>query len=574
MAINFFNSEKILRLTPLAKDTETVADNILAGDVRVFPKLPNVRVGSLEELWEMQFESAPSTYALYVYALYPVSYLLNAYEATGRSSYLKNALTLAMSFLDWELASGKGINKRRNKILFGDHAVSNRTQVLCYLVCCLKEEGHEINGDIEAALLRNGEYLANIDNYSHYNHGLMMDLALLGLVNTLAVFWFDYPRHLKTSLLNRLQHSIVRDLTEDGVHIENSPGYHFWMLGFLGRITPALQVFDKHLYLKAQGMLRKATEYAEYITRPDGSVPAVGDTHASVTYKSRKGLESKFFPHANQVVFRSSKDDIWAHFSCGYKTHVHKHHDNGSFILFYNGKDIFIDPGFLTYENEIDAVKIKGSSFHNTAVPIGKDQVIVAANLFVDKQSYDKNLSGSRIIGYVRDLEIEYTLGVVADYPNVEVERLIVWIKPNVFLVFDSTTPFDEGFDQIFHIPPDLTPIVSQEGIVLYSIDCEPIAKVLQYSGGKCKFDPSIASLLPAFYASDFGVKADSSRLVFRCLKACSLAVAEVFAADEHSFVIDSFDGVVVKYRRNGDERVLDFSSLKKELYSKGDDAG
>lgn len=513
MAINFFNSEKILRVTPLAKDTEVVADNILAGDVRVFSKLPNVQVSALDELWEMKFESAPSTYALYVYALYPVSYLLNAYETTGGSGYLNNAAALAISFLDWELKSGKGINNKRKKILCGDHAVSNRTQVLCYLACCLTEERREINADIKAALLRNGEYLADIGNYSHYNHGLMMDLALLGLINTLEGLRFDYPSHLKVSLVERLQHSVTRDLTEDGVHIENSPGYHFWMLGFLGRITPALQNCHSHLYIQVQQLFKKATEYAEYITRPDGSVPAVGDTHAGVKYKTRKGLESKFFKHANQVVFRSPQDDLWAHLLSGYKTHIHKHSDNGSFTLHYKGKDLLVDPGFLNYESTEESRLIKSASFHNTACPEGKDQEIEKIKIVGEERDYAKNVNRSRVANFVQMEKVESAFAVVSDYGESSIERLVVWLKPNAFIVFDVIRGAESAIDQFYHIGPGLT------------VDANDKKEVRLFSGGvlQCTISPlSVEGLLsnsyeievlPGYISSSFNEKEGSTRI-------------------------------------------------------------
>ena len=121
--INFFGSEKIIRLTPLQKDTVEVANEILVGNVRVFTKLPNVKVKAIEELWEMQFDSTPSTYAVYTYALYPVSYLLNAYEESGSVNYLNKALALTLHFVGWELKISKNINGKRSKLLFVDQAV-------------------------------------------------------------------------------------------------------------------------------------------------------------------------------------------------------------------------------------------------------------------------------------------------------------------------------------------------------------------------------------------------------------------------------------------------------------------
>lgn len=569
MVIDFFNSEKILRLTPITKETKEIADGILKGQVRIFPKLANVKVQELSELWEMKFESSPSTYSLYVYALYPLSYLLNAYELTGDEAYLNRAVSLALDFLDWEEGSKKQINKKRGKILFGDHAVSNRTQALCYLLCCMKNASREVPEEFMVALIRNGEYLADSKNYSHYNHGLMMDLALLGLLNTFEALRIEYPVHFKGNLVTRLQHSITRDLTEDGVHVENSPGYHFWMLGFLGKITYPLLALDKPLYLKAKDAFDKASEYAAYVTRSDGTVPAIGDTHAGVRYKPSQGLISKYFKNTDQVIFRSSDSDVWAYFNSGYKTHVHKHSDNGSFNLYNKGQDIFIDPGFLNYEGAEDSFLIKSSSFHNTAVPMGKDQEIKEADLSAAKQSYNKNLSRSRIVGYTYDTEVEYAFGIVADYPGVEIERLIVWIKPNVFLVFDSATPSEKGLGQIFHIAPGLITKAGDDEIVLCSDSGHPVAKVVQYLADEYKSDSSAVSVLPAFYAKSFGVKADSQRVIIRSSETYSLIAIDLLVSDKPPVVVDRFDGAVVWYKLNGDEKALDLSSLKNDLCGK-----
>lgn len=158
--INFLNSEKIFRLTPLSDDSVDVADQIIQKNVKVFPKLKNVLVDNLSDLWEMQFTSSPSTYCLYIYALYPVSYLLNAYEQTSDERYLEQAEELTLNFISWE-SKEKLISEKKSKILYGDHAVSNRTQTMCYLVCCLWSCDKKIPQQVVETLLNNGNYLAD-----------------------------------------------------------------------------------------------------------------------------------------------------------------------------------------------------------------------------------------------------------------------------------------------------------------------------------------------------------------------------------------------------------------------------
>lgn len=434
--MNFFNSEKIIRLTPLTTDSVEVANEIIAKNVKVFPKLKNVLVDNLSDLWEMSFSSSPSTYCLYIYALYPVSYLLNAFEKTGEEKYLVYAKDLVLNFISWE-SKEKSISAKKLKILYGDHAVSNRTQAMCYLVCCLRYRDEEVPTPIISALLDNGNYLADDKNYSHYNHGLMMDLALVGLLNVFKGIDCNYPHSIEDKLSSRLKKSLVRDLTDDGIHIENSPGYHFWMLGFLERISPSLKPFDRELYETGKEGLIKAREYGKYLTRSDGSVPAIGDTHSGVRYLTDNERGSKFFSDSNQVIFKGLSSKVWAFFSSGYKTHIHKHEDNGVFNLFYDGHDVLIDPGFLNYESDEDSSLIKSAVSHNVPRPITeRSQKIINFDV-VNQSATKENLSDSRIVFFHENDYAEVALSVIDDYETEEILRLVFFIKSGDFLIFD-----------------------------------------------------------------------------------------------------------------------------------------
>ena len=516
MQINFFNAETITRLTSLTNDTNSIADRILDHDVKIFPKLDSVQVKDLNQLWEMPFPKSPSTYSLYVYALYPVSYLLNAYEGTRRAHYLERALALANSFLEWESSNKKNISAKRNNILIGDHAVSNRTQCLCYLTVCLIHARRSVPQAIQDALLRNGHYLADNKCYSHYNHGLMMDLALLGLVNTLEGVGIPHPQHFKKHLLLRLRHSISRDLTKDGVHVENSPGYHFWMLGFLGRILKPLSALDPPIYLKALEAHESASVYANYITRPDGTVPPIGDTHAGASYRPSKGLDTRLFRDANQVVFRNSDDSVWAHFGCGYKTHVHKHCDNGSFTLHLQGQDLLVDPGFLNYENTSAAKAIKSTRFHNTAAPLGMEQAIETIDVSANGHliEYNENLSASRILSFYQDVSFEYAVAKIADYGGTVIGRVLLWVKSAGFFIYDRcVSSKDTEIEQFFNIAGDLHFLISD-------------SKVWIYKGRRCVFKiapllvdfslPPVLTTEQSFFAAQFGTTRSIERCVVR----------------------------------------------------------
>lgn len=456
MIKNFLGSEKIIRLTPINNDSKKIADNIVSGLFQIFPTLPSVNIDTINDLWAFEFNNSKSTYHLYSYALYPVSYLLNAYETEENDNYLKQAMFITQSFIKWLPRADIEIGKKRLNILWGDHAVSNRTQTLCYLVIALNTEQHEIPEDVKILLVANGNYLADDKNYSHYNHGLMIDLALLGLINVFDGLEWTYPAVWRKELSRRLYITLERDLTHDGVHVENSPGYHFWILSFYNKIIDSLANYDRTLYSLAKTQLIKATDYARYITRPDGSIPTIGDTHPKLRYNSVSGLSTKFFDGANIVIFREPENKVWAYLGAGYKTHVHKHEDDGSFNLFYQGTDIFFDPGFLSYENDEYSKEIKMAHFHNVARPIGNSLDIKKVDIKqdLDDIDYTDNLSSSCIINVSHTDEYDAALTKTVDYLDGDVLRLVVFFKIGYFVLYDilESSNTAKGFEQIFNI--------------------------------------------------------------------------------------------------------------------------
>lgn len=519
--INFFDSELIIRLTPLTSETINIAEDILSKNVKVFHSLSNIKVEKLEYLWEVDLPTAPSTYALYIYAMYPVSYLLNAFEKTNDKKYLYEALSLSKSFVDWQNKDKKNINSKREKILFGDHSTSNRTQVFCYLSTSLDFANIKLEKWLIDVLTTNGHYLSNYENYSHYNHGLMMDLALLGLVNTFIGLNIPYPEYFKHNLIDRLKYSLIRDLTNDGVHVENSPGYHFWMLGFLKRIEKSLSFLDKDIHKISFSALNRATEYARYITRSNGSVPTIGDTSLKLKYTPTTGLNSKFFTNSNIVIFRNKESDVWAYFGSGYKTHVHKHEDDGSFNLFYKGKDVFFDPGFLNYENNEQSMMIKSASFHNTVKPINEDLNILTRNLILEenKEGYKDNLSESRIVGFYYNVDYEASLAKISGYSCGDIERLIVFSKLGYFIIYDRVMDNrhkSKVFEQRFNVGSDLNLKFNKDSsISIIHQKIGALCEIKQLLRGTNITNEYVARKENGFYAKSFNEKSECERLVF-----------------------------------------------------------
>lgn len=571
--MNFFNAEGILRLTPINSDTVTIADKILKKDIKIFPSLESIRVDNFNDLWELQFPEPRSTYALYVYALYPVSYLLNAYEVTSSVTYLEQASNIAEDFLAWESSNKKTINKKRRKILFGDHAVSNRTQCFCYLAACAIDAGKELPQSVARALLENGDYLANSENYHHYNHGLMMDLALLGLLNTLNGLDISYPSRLKENLLARMRHSITRDLTQEGVHIENSPGYHLWMLRFLQKVVQPLSALDEYSHVRACEAARRATVYAEHITRPDGSVPTIGDTHIGVRFRPSKGLKTMFFRDANQVIFRTVDDTIWAYLSSGYKTHVHKHHDNGVFNLYYNGADILIDPGFLDYENSQDSLRIKSSEMHNIVRPQAEEQRIQHVGLDDAFRRYDDNISDSRVAAFCEKDGTQCALAKIADYDSGCIERMVVFFRSSIFILYDRYLGGYSPLEQFFHVSPALNPVIVDDCASIFDGSGHLVCQITQHAFEGDEDKQTFGQIEPALFAKKFGVKGTSKRILYRTDRQYLVTSIQLGAA--HKSFVEMRDSAAAAVAIHDEETVyrLRLTALRDQLLQAASDS-
>ena len=392
----------------------------------------------------------------------------------------------------------------------------------------------------------------------------MMDLALAGLLNTFEATSVRYPDHFKSNLLERLQFSLTRDITGDGVHVENSPGYHFWVLRFLEKIKPSLQNLDSSLYATAAHAVENAKKYAAVITRFDGSVPTIGDTNAGMRYGASSNDGTTFFRQGNVIVFRDSAHQVWAYFSSGYKTHVHKHCDNGVFNLFYDGKDVLIDPGFLNYEGSADSSLIRSSSFHNTVKPKGEEQEILRANLADPARGYQFNLSASQISGHLDAGKFEAALATIADYKSTTIQRAVIWLKPAVFIVYDKASDESQQLEQLFHIAPSLRPL--QRGSVVDLIDQDDyrVCRLSQKTFGDADAPPP--TVQQGFYSPAFNQKRSSQRIVFEkqdgyCLSLIVLGEeynVTDFAADEEKNTI--------KLKVNGLETLLNLSDLEAQI--------
>ncbi|HEU4333801.1 MAG TPA: alginate lyase family protein, partial [Candidatus Eisenbacteria bacterium] len=170
--------------------------------------------------------------------------------------------------------------REREETLWDDHITAMRALLLCDAWAAAARSGAASTGDLRslgAALARHAERLALPAFYRPgHNHGLTQAFALLAVAAALHA----HPSAPRWSRLarERLEGQMAGNVSEEGVHLEHSPYYHFFVLRqFLGarRLagaagTPLGAAFEERLH--------RMLDAGASMIEPGGGLAPLGDT--------------------------------------------------------------------------------------------------------------------------------------------------------------------------------------------------------------------------------------------------------------------------------------------------------
>ncbi|MEK6266784.1 MAG: heparinase II/III family protein [Clostridium sp.] len=310
-------------------------------------------------------------------------YLLAFHHETNNDEVLGKLKELINSWIDRYLYNGN----TDFEFIWHDHATALRAEQILLLLHYLRKYNPSwitINFNFVSRLFETLDILAKKleqeDFYSkHTNHGLeqVRVLMLLGLI-------LDNKAWVDTSIL-RLNDELDFSFTSEGVHKENSPGYHqFVFKMFLSIIEEFPSYVLKDLGPKFNDIASKALRYITYILRPDNNLPIIGDTELKPTsdayrnffsgtveyenfiYSLTQGkrgtvpLRSNIvYPKSGYAIFRSTwgskqdfTDTMHLIFKAGCLSQYHHQQDENNFVLYAFGEDWIIDSGLYNYINK------------------------------------------------------------------------------------------------------------------------------------------------------------------------------------------------------------------------------
>lgn len=265
-----------------------------------------------------------------------------------------------------------------------DHATSYRlTNLFNWLFCLwLDDELNEFVEELDSPYLmedilkRHIAWLSEDENYSkHTNHGFDQATAvfIIGLYTNHSVWkpFFELSE-------NRLIEEIEFAYTEEGVHKENSPGYHIFMLRRLTRFSKLGELYANKVSEKAALLEERATNFKEALTLVDGTLPIVGDTRGghfvekydfpselTVYDYSKSGyviVKGKVFGKPLYLMVKNCFDSVY-----------HRHDDDLHIYLSYDNIDLLSDGG-LGAHNEKDPrrISLRSNECHNVPFIFGE----------------------------------------------------------------------------------------------------------------------------------------------------------------------------------------------------------
>ncbi len=215
--------------------------------------------------------------------------------------------------------------------------------------------------------------------FSNNNHGIF---ALVGL-HLLCREDFENPAcnvDTKGYVKRRFKEIIDTQYTEEGVHTEGNPEYHFYITKTLNN---RLKAPIEEILGDISDVLKKAEKVKPWLLFPDKTQSRVGDSKglvANISFEPLKSIEPTCinddkcylvgdFTKSGYAIIRSipeTKNESMLFVTGMAHNIAHKHADDLSFQLFEFGRFIFIDTGF--YSDNLDTMRkyIMSTVAHNT----------------------------------------------------------------------------------------------------------------------------------------------------------------------------------------------------------------
>ncbi len=432
---------------------------------------------------------------------------------------------------DWALHNSK---VGASRYAWNDHAAAIRTRVLLFGWFRLAEAGLLEPEDARAVaglLGQHGDFLADDANYPEgSNHGLEMDASLIALAEMLPQFpRADVWRRVGYGRLDRY---LLDNFSPLGFHLEQSPGYHSFVMQRLAGLDGFLRVNGYDTVGDLSATVDRALRVWPFLVRPDGTSPTIGDTALNVKPADWRGfvtsLTAREIPPPAESTHEAPEptsshlvvDDVAGYavftgvdpqnhagdwdlnlvFKVAAFKSPHYHYDALSFVLYAHGRDWIVDSGYYSMEEQTPIRKyMRSAKAHNTVL--------------VGNQDFELNRVDVTAVSRTASTD-----SVEASHSLVEgtiLRRIAVSYDDQVVKVVDRVGAIAAETTHLFHAHPDLKVVrVSSNEVHLESRD--GVACRMRFEGHR-----SVQILtgedngrLVSFYSPDYGQLEESTVVI------------------------------------------------------------
>lgn len=403
------------------------------------------------------------------YSLRPTSNLLWAYYQRGEARYREKLLDILRSYVAYDTASHPVDRLGMDE----PHALAFRAMVLVNTFVKLNRSGDlpaDLVASLTEAIRRVGDKLVDPANYqAHHNHAFTQAAALLLLNANLPEL--DARRRWGDLGYSRMAELLTQIIDEDGVQVEKSPFYHFYVMDFALELERWSERGGVPLPAGFHERVRAMARFAAEIIWPNGNIPLVGSSVAlrpegsAALYADlmREYPELEFaitsgragrppggravlFPHSGHAVLRSVvdasrpyRDNTQVVMDVGPPRTAHAHLEALGVRYYASGRDLIVDSGLYTYADDKGRAYFFGTSAHNTVVVDGVNQIPgpVTAGLTATGDDW------------------AYQSGAAAVNRGVTHRRSVLLLRRDLALVVDTLTAAEpHTYEQLWHLFP------------------------------------------------------------------------------------------------------------------------
>lgn len=457
-------------LAPVATPTLRAAvAQLQAGEFQAAARFPPLQLG-MPPRWDINPLDS-NTWDFFRHSLQWLVPAMTVWHADGDHA----ALELVRDVIrDWH--AHNGVPPGASESAWHDHAMAYRLRIFCWL-WELYRTSDACEADFARELLTliyaHAQAIAGGATYQPLlNHAWDQNTALLGVALVLPEFEAAQTWH--TRAYERMTAFLRDNFSSDGFHLEQSPGYHWYMLRRLGPFHRFVQRNGLEPVPGLEETARRAAAAWPYLIQPNGYLPAIGDT-SPVAVPDYRDLYDDWFgemipaapptrpnPRADGSVLLVSFEvgyamfaaapvdaalrvpDTYLLFRCNTVRALRHHDDTLSFVLYGLGQDWLIDPGIYSYAYTSAARQhVVSSRAHNVVLVDDADFTPADIELLDVARTADRDV-----------------VSVQHRWTQATHTRALAFVPPTHVEIDDYLVAADGAahrYTQLFHVHPDVS---------------------------------------------------------------------------------------------------------------------